>query len=131
MRLLRLHGSAVNGLAMTFFIFFLQLAQCLFIIVRLLRLPTLSGWSRNDKLLHHLIRSHYPAGHSTGGSHGRISQIDFRFSAAHTTDKIAVGGGNAALPFRQNAHMTAQAWSAGGRAKGRPSLDEGLDKTFG
>ena len=43
---------------------------------------------------------------------------------AHTTHKIAVGGGDGALAFGENAHVPAQAGAAGRGGNHRAGLDE-------
>ena len=45
---------------------------------------------------------------------------------AHAAHKVAVGGGYAALPCRQDAHIAAQAGAAGGRGDDAPGIDERL-----
>ena len=49
---------------------------------------------------------------------------------SHAADKVAVGGGDGALSFAHDAHMTAQAGSAGGRGDGAAGFNEGLDESL-
>ena len=48
------------------------------------------------------------------GGHGGGGQIDLAVHVAHAAHEVAVGGGDAALPGGQNAHVAAQAGPAGG-----------------
>ena len=49
---------------------------------------------------------------------------------SHTSHKIPVRGGNAALSRCQNAHIASQTGAAGGRADNRPGFDKDLQKPF-
>ena len=49
---------------------------------------------------------------------------------AHTTHKIAVGGGDGALAFGENAHVPAQAGAAGRGGNHRAGLDEILNQAL-
>src|SRR5699024_6444974 len=65
------------------------------------------------------------AGQRAGGGGGGAGQIDFRIHMPHASHKVAVGGGDAALAFGQDAHIAAQAGPAGGGGDDAARINEG------
>ena len=62
---------------------------------------------------------------------GRRGEIDFRFDVSHAPHEIAVGCRNAALLRRENAHVAAQAISAGDDVSVELAAGEIADLTTG
>ena len=60
-------------------------------------------------------------------SRGRRGKVDIAVLSAHSTDKVAVGGGDGDLSASKYAHVSAEAWSASWGGHDCSALDKGLD----
>ncbi|MPN09117.1 hypothetical protein SDC9_156405 [bioreactor metagenome] len=74
-------------------------------------------------VLHSYSGSYLPGNRRRRGNR-RTGQVDLAGGVAHAADKVAVGGGHAALALGQDAHMAAQAGPAGGGGDNAARFDK-------
>src|SRR5665811_2482951 len=70
------------------------------------------------------------SGDGGGGGHVRAGQVDLTPRVAHPPHEVAVGGADGALPLGQDAHVTPQAWSAGGCGHHGLGVQEYTEQSF-
>src|SRR5215204_3337996 len=76
------------------------------------------------------FRRHDLTSHGGRGGNRGVGQIDASVLVTHAAGEVAIAGGNTHVVRPHDAHVAAQAWTAGTRCHYGSRVREDLDQTF-